>query len=181
MDSFKEFHLHVSSCGLPNINAQPSVHVIYQRFEELKRNNGALNKSFSSNSSSRESETDTQIISKKSQRKDVDILSTEDMLQPEETQIDLNEFLQQLGIVREEKQSQTEGIGEIPKENLPESVTDSNIRDFKELAAFAEKCFNWDAVIELNGIGADQQGANPSFHVHDNQEELTWPTSIWNF
>ncbi|GKV27547.1 hypothetical protein SLEP1_g36709 [Rubroshorea leprosula] len=119
-------------------------------------------------SSSCESETDTQIISKKSKsqsqienlttkEKDVDISSTEEMLQTEEPQIDLNEFLQQLGIAREEKPSQTERI------------------------AFAEKSFNWDAVIQLNGIGADQQGANPSFHVHDIQEELTWPTSIGNF
>ncbi|GKV25696.1 hypothetical protein SLEP1_g35091 [Rubroshorea leprosula] len=101
----KNFTSMFPSCGLLNINAQPSVHVIYQRLEELKKNNGALNKSFSSNSSSRESETDTKIISKKSQsqienlttkEKDVDILSTEDMPQPEETQIDLNEFLEQL-------------------------------------------------------------------------------------
>ncbi|GLT56838.1 hypothetical protein SLA2020_298530 [Shorea laevis] len=153
-------------------------------------------KNFISISSSCESETDTEIISKKSQsqsqsqsqienlttkEKDVDISSTEEMLQTEEPQIDLNEFLQQLGIVREEKLSQAEGIGEIPTENLPESVMDSNLRDFEEIAAFAEKSFNWDAVIELNGIGADQQGANPSFHVHDIQEELTWPTFIWNF
>ncbi|GKV25715.1 hypothetical protein SLEP1_g35110 [Rubroshorea leprosula] len=133
--------------------------------EELKKNNGALNKSSSSSSSSSscESETDTQIISEKSQsqsqienlttkEKDVDVLSTEEMLQTEEPQIDLNEFLQQLGIVREEKQSQTGGIGEIPTENLPESVMDSNIRDFEEIAAFAEKSFNWDAVVELKGI-----------------------------
>ncbi|GLT45308.1 hypothetical protein SLA2020_191470, partial [Shorea laevis] len=189
----KNFISMFPSCGLLNINAQPSVHVIHQRLEELKKNNGAPNKSSSSSSSSScESETDTEIISKKSQsqiqkeilttkEKDVDISSTEEMLQPEEPQIDLNEFLQQLGIVREEKQPQTEGIGEIPTENLPESVMDSNIRDFEEIAAFAEKSFNWDAVIELNGIGADQQGANPSFHVHDIQEELTWPISIWNF
>ncbi|GLT42264.1 hypothetical protein SLA2020_162750 [Shorea laevis] len=69
------------------------------------------------------------------------------MLQPEKSQIDLNEFLQQLGIVREDK----------------------------------EKSFDWDSLIEMNGIGADNQGANAGFHVHDIQEELMWPTSIWNF
>ncbi|GKV50417.1 hypothetical protein SLEP1_g57120 [Rubroshorea leprosula] len=187
----KDFISMFPSCGLLNINAQPSVHVIHQRLEELKKNNGALNQSSSSSSSlsSCESKTDTQVKSKKSQRqienlttkeKDVDILS-EKMLQREKPQIDLNEFLQQLGIVREEKQSQTEGIGGIPTEKLSESVMDSNVSNFEEHVAFGEKSFNWDALIEMNGIGADHQGANASFHVHDILEELMWPTSIWNF
>ncbi|GLT42263.1 hypothetical protein SLA2020_162750 [Shorea laevis] len=128
----KNFISMFPSCCLLNINAQPIVHVIHQRLEELKKNNGALNQSFSSFSSSSfslsscESKTDTQ---------------------PEKSQIDLNEFLQQLGIVREDK----------------------------------EKSFDWDSLIEMNGIGADNQGANAGFHVHDIQEELMWPTSIWNF
>ncbi|GKV25724.1 hypothetical protein SLEP1_g35119 [Rubroshorea leprosula] len=163
----KDFISMFPSCGLLNINAQPSVHVIHQRLEELKKNNGALNQSSSSSSSlsSCESKTDTQVKSKKSQRqienlttkeKDVDILS-EEMLQREKPQIDINEFLQQLRIVSDEKQSQTEGI------------------------AFGEKSFNWDALIEMNGIGADHQGVNASFHVHDILEELMWPTSIWTY
>ncbi|GLT56836.1 hypothetical protein SLA2020_298510 [Shorea laevis] len=48
----KNFISMFPSCGLLNINAQPSVHVIHQRLEELKKNNGALNKSSSSSSSS---------------------------------------------------------------------------------------------------------------------------------
>ncbi|GKV13689.1 hypothetical protein SLEP1_g24675 [Rubroshorea leprosula] len=129
------------------------------------------------------------VKSKKSQRqienlttkeKDVDILS-EEMLQREKPQIHLNEFLQQLAIVREEKQSQTGGIGGIPTQKLSESVMDSNVSNFEELVAFREKSFNWDAPIEMNGIGADHQGADASFHVHDILEELMWPTSIWNF
>ncbi|GLT41982.1 hypothetical protein SLA2020_160060 [Shorea laevis] len=185
----KNFISMFPSCGLLNIHAQPSVHVIHQRLQELKKNNGAMSQS-SSSSSSCESKTLTQIITEKTQvensitkERDVDISSAEMMQgacdQQEKPQIDLNEFLQQLGIVREEKQSETEGTYDIATESS--TGMDSSFGDYNELAAFAEKSFNWDALIEMHGIAAYHQAADANFHAHDIQEELTLPTSIWNF
>ncbi|XP_021283245.1 dehydration-responsive element-binding protein 2F [Herrania umbratica] len=177
----KNFISMFPSCGLLNINAQPSVHVIHQRLQELKKN-GVLNQTGSSSSSSCESKTDIQIINDETpaddpqmKEKDVEI-SSEKMTgaYEDKPQIDLHEFLQQLGILREEKQSE----GAETTESL--TATDSSIKDYDEVAVFAENSFNWDAMIEMHGV-ADYQGAEASFQVHDTQEELTFPTSIWNF
>ncbi|XVE96004.1 hypothetical protein REPUB_Repub02eG0184300 [Reevesia pubescens] len=170
------------SCGLLNINAQPSVHVIHQRLQELKKN-GVLSQTGSSSSSSCESKTDIQnIIDDKTpaedsqvKEKDVEISSDKPVgAYDEKPQIDLHEFLQQLGILREEKRSE----GADTTESL--TATDSSIKDYDELAAFAENSFNWDAMIEMHGV-TDYPEAEASFQVLDPQEELAFPTSIWNF
>ncbi|KAL5744040.1 hypothetical protein ACOSP7_026897 [Xanthoceras sorbifolium] len=171
------------SCGLLNINAQPSVHVIHQRLEQLKKN-GVFNQTSSSTSSSCESsKTQVKITGQKTceenlsvKEKEVEI-SSETMLgnHEEKRQIDLNEFLQQLGILKEE--SQPEGVDETASFIEPES----SMKDYGELAAFADKSFNWDALIEMHGI-TDHQGAEAGcFQLYDIQEEMTLPTSIWNF
>ncbi|WRX25262.1 AP2/ERF domain - like 10 [Theobroma cacao] len=177
----KNFVSMFPSCGLLNINAQPSVHVIHQRLQELKKN-GVLNQTGSSSSSSCESKTDIQIINDKTpaedpQMKEKDVEISSDKMAgayEDKPQIDLHEFLQQLGILREEKQSE----GAETTESL--TATDSSIKDYDEVAAFAENSFNWDAMIEMHGV-ADYQGAEASFQVHDAQEDLTFPASIWNF
>ncbi|XWS56248.1 hypothetical protein CRYUN_Cryun09bG0069700 [Craigia yunnanensis] len=177
----KNFISMFPSCGLLNINAQPSVHVIHQRLQELKKN-GVLSKSGSSSSSSCESKNENQIIDDKTpaedpqmKEKDVEISSDKTVgVYEDKPQLDLHEFLQQLGILKQEKQSEGADTAEIL------TATDSSIADYDELAVFAENSFNWDAMIEMHGI-ADYQGAEASFQVHDPQEELTFPTSIWNF
>ena len=177
----KNFTSMFPSCGLLNINAQPSVHVIHQRLQELKKN-GVLSQTGSSSSSSCESKTDIQIVNDKTPAEDPQMNENDVKISSDKTvgdyedkpQIDLHEFLQQLGILSEEKQSE----GADTTECL--TATDSSIKDYDELAAFAENSFNWDAMIEMHGV-ADYQGAEASFQVHDTQEELTFPTSIWNF
>ncbi|XWS43167.1 hypothetical protein CRYUN_Cryun16bG0079600 [Craigia yunnanensis] len=177
----KNFISMFPSCGLLNINAQPSVHVIHQRLQELEKN-GVLSQTRSSSSSSCESKTDIQIVNDKTaaedpqmNEKDVEI-SSDKMAgaYEDKPQIDLHEFLQQLGILSEEEHSK----GADTTESL--TPIDSSIKDYDELAAFAENSFYWDAMIEMHGV-ADYQGAEASFQVHDTQEELTFPTSIWNF
>ncbi|GMI79653.1 hypothetical protein like AT3G57600 [Hibiscus trionum] len=138
-----------SSPGLLNINAQPSVHVIHQRLQELKQN-GVLKPSSSSSSS-----------------KGVEVSS-------EKPQIDLHEFLQQLGIKKDEKKSEEAG----DDGNVESSTAmDSSMKDYDDFAAFAENDFNWDAMIDMHGVES-------SFQVHQDhtyEEELAFPTSIWNF
>ncbi|XVE61181.1 hypothetical protein DITRI_Ditri06bG0018900 [Diplodiscus trichospermus] len=102
-------------------------------------------------------------------KKDVEVLSDKMASAYDKPQIDLHEFLQQLGILKEEKHS--EGADETTESLMG---TDSSVKDYDELATFAENSFNWNAMTEMHG-------AKASFQVHDTQEELTFPTSIWNF
>ncbi|KAJ7972240.1 Dehydration-responsive element binding protein [Quillaja saponaria] len=172
-----------SSTGLLNINAQPSVHVIHQRLQELKQN-GVLNRTSSSTSSCNLNNEvqiqDNQTYAENSsliKEKDTET-SSEKMLgdTQEKPQIDLNEFLQQLGILKEEKQPEvTDSIGNqaVPKESS---------RDYNnELGHFADKSFNWDSLIEMRGVADDQGSEASHFQVYDINEELSFPTSIWDF
>ncbi|KAE8664081.1 Dehydration-responsive element-binding protein 2F [Hibiscus syriacus] len=144
-----------SSPGLLNINAQPSVHVIHQRLQELKQN--GISRPSSSSSEDHRMEKGVEVSSEK-------------------PQIDLHEFLQQLGIKKEEKKS---GESADDNDNVESSTpTDSSMKDYDDFAAFAENNFNWDAMIDMHG------GVESSFQVHDDhtyEEELAFPTSIWNF
>ena len=178
----KNFISMFPSCGLLNINAQPSVHVIHQRLQELKQN-GIQNQTPSSSSSSCDSKAqvqtmndETQVENPATKEKDAKI-SSDKMLGAceEKPQIDLNEFLQQLGILKEERQSETtDATGSC-------AVPDSSLKDYKdELGAFADKTFNWDALMEMHGI-ADQVEEAGNLQVYDYNEELSFPTSIWDF
>lgn len=183
----KNFISMFPSCGLLNVNAQPSVHVIHQRLEELKKN-GVFNQTSSSSSSSGESkvEAPTTCIGDKTlleavsvREKEVEISSGNMMgWREEKKQIDLNEFLQQLGILKEESQAEvTEGT----EGSSGAAESESSMKDYGELAAFADTSFNWDALIEMHGNGIAGHHQLGGFQLYDVQEEVTLPTSIWNF
>ncbi|KAJ0043097.1 hypothetical protein Pint_17936 [Pistacia integerrima] len=170
----KNFISMFPSCGLLNINAQPSVHVIHQRLQELKKIGVLSQNSSSSSMSSCVSNAEVPIIDPSFKEKEVEI-SSEKMLghHEEKRQIDLNEFLQQLGILKDDSPAETT--------DGPVTSAPPETKDYGELAAFADKSFNWDALIEMHGI-TEHQGAEAScFQVYDIQEEVTLPTSIWNF
>lgn len=171
------------SCGLLNIHAQPSVHVIHQRLQELK-NNGALSQSsVASSSSSSNSRTKVKIASDVNHvanptvmEKDVEISSEKMLLRnhEEKPQIDLNEFLQQLGVLKEDRQPEVNDATECF------TMPDTSQKDLNLLTEVEDKSLNWDSLIELHGI-ADHQGAEfNSFQVYDVQEELAFPPSLWN-
>ncbi|XP_039059180.1 dehydration-responsive element-binding protein 2F-like [Hibiscus syriacus] len=152
-----------SSPGLLNINAQPSVHVIHQRLQELKQN-GVLKPSSSSSSC----ESKTVVGDHRMKEKGVEVSS-------EKPQIDLHEFLQQLGIKKDEKNPEESADNDIAESS---TAMESSMKDYDDFAAFAENNFNWDAMIDMHG------GVESSFQVHDDhtyEEELAFPTSIWNF
>ncbi|KAB2631348.1 dehydration-responsive element-binding protein 2F-like [Pyrus ussuriensis x Pyrus communis] len=171
------------SCGLLNINAQPSVHVIHQRLQELKQNGVLGHTTPSSSSSSCDSKPEAHILSDKTEmrnvaekEKDVEISSekaAED--HQEKPQMDLNEFLQQLGVLTKETQSEATETTE--SFTAPESSI-GEVHD--EFGPLAGNNINWDALIEMHGIS--NQGADAgAFQVYDMNEELSFPTSIWNF
>lgn len=81
----------------------------------------------------------------KDYKDDVEIISLDKMAggnYEDKPQIDLHEFLEQLGIQREEKHLE----GDDTRESL--TATDSSIKDYDELAAFAENNYNWYAMME---------------------------------
>lgn len=93
----------------------------------------------------------------------------------EKPQIDLNEFLQQLGILKDECQSEGSNAAE------GFAAPESSLKDDDELVGFAEESFNWDALIEMRGI-EDHQGTDASsFQGYGMYEEPAFPPSIWNF
>ena len=167
-----------------NINAQPSVHVIHQRLQELKQNGVFGQTTPSSGSSSCDSKPEAHITMDLTQKEDVaenkekDVEITSEKVvggQEEKPQIDLNEFLQQLGVLKKERQvEESDTIGSFAD---PESsITESN----EELGPFAGKNFNWDALIEMHAMEDHVAGVG-TFQVYDVNEELSFPTSIWNF
>ncbi|RVW16483.1 Dehydration-responsive element-binding protein 2F [Vitis vinifera] len=143
----KNFISMFPSSGLFNINAQTSVHLIHQRLEDLKKN-GVI---------------DPLLL----------VLPIPGEHE-EKPQIDLNEFLQQLGMPRDECQS--EGS------NMTESLAapESSLKDDNELVGFAEESFSLDALIKMCGI-EDHQGADASnFQGYGLYEEPAFPPYIWN-
>jgi hypothetical protein len=156
----------ISCGGLLNINAQPSVHVIHQRLQELKHNQTP---------SSSDSKAQAQTMSDK-------MMLAGACEEEEKPQIDLNEFLQQLGILKEERQSETTITDATGSFAVQDSSSLKDINGDDELGAFsfADKTFNWDELTEMHGINAYQ--GEEYLQVYDNNEELlSFPTSSWNF
>lgn len=159
----KNFISMFPSCGLLNLNAQPSVHVIHQRLQELKK--VGLNQSSSSNTC--QSKNDVQTSEKNClENSDVEVFSGK--IREEKPQIDLHEFLQQLGVIKRESGGSAGG-------DFPVAVSSS--KD-DELVGDVEESFDWDSLIEMH----DDQGAETSeLKIYDSHEELIFPTSIWDF
>lgn len=168
--------------GLLNLNAQPSVHVIHQRLQELKKT-GVLSQSSSSSSSSTDPKNEAPIlnnqpcpVSPKDKAKDVESsskITSGD--HPEKPQLDLNEFLQQLGIIKKDDHIDT-GEASSSLTELESSLTDDN-----GVAEFAKTSFNWDMLGELHDIENRQGAESNSWQAYDINEDLSFTTSIWNF
>ncbi|XP_065857493.1 dehydration-responsive element-binding protein 2F [Euphorbia lathyris] len=146
-----------------NLHAQPSVHVIHQRLQEFKKKTIAQSSSNEGScSSSSESRNELSVVCDETHVEKPE-------KEVEKPQIDLNEFLQQMGILKPESN------GDIESDCI---VQEASLRD-DEFAALAEKSFNWDSLMELEGMHELGEGA--SFQIYDVQEEQPFPASIWNF
>lgn len=174
------------STGLLNLNAQPSVHVIHQRLQELKKT-GVLGQDSSSSSSSSDPKNDVQILSEQprleipgAKGKDTEFSSHNDKVitSEEKPQIDLNEFLQQLGVLKREDHQPC--VSDMSK-NFTEIESPSFKDDEDGFGTYAEKDFNWDTLSEIAGADIHLEADASTFHAHDSNEELIFPPSIWNF
>ncbi|XP_072990492.1 dehydration-responsive element-binding protein 2E [Typha latifolia] len=179
----KNFSSLIPSCGLLNLNAQHNVHVIHQKLQELNNSKLSLpppplppltttnSTSFSSSSSSSYS-----------------CPSSFQYLEPlpfskvanetEKPQIDLKEFLQQIGVLKEEvnvpKCGEVDGNSELPATTHESSGIDSQMLDFDQ------NNFNWDVLAEMRDMEEDPVGVNGCLYVEDLHEELNLPISIWD-
>ncbi|KAK6149177.1 hypothetical protein DH2020_016702 [Rehmannia glutinosa] len=159
--------------GLLNLNAQPSVHVIHQRLQELKKK-GVLESSNPKNGVNEQARLEIP----QEKEKDSEFTSENKKITSEEKpQIDLNEFLQQLGVLKRDDQHDT---SKSFTEREFSSSFKANEDDDDGFGNYAEKNFNWDTLSELAG-GDIQIGEESTFHAHDSNEELIFPQSIWNF
>lgn len=159
--------------GLLNLNSQPSVHVIHQRLEELKRTQVSSSSSSSSNSSSivdQISHDQVQVTSENSKTH-----LKESVQKP---QIDLNEFLQQLGVLKKDEQTDKVTSDESYC-GFKEIELSSSSKAVVEESDLGEEDFNWDVLSEIHGSHDDYN--NQIFDVHDHDQELVLPTTIWNF
>ncbi|KAK6941852.1 AP2/ERF domain [Dillenia turbinata] len=156
----KNFISMFPSCGLLNLSAQHNVHVIHQRLEELKKN-GGLTESFSSSSFSANMKDEVRVNEDKlynentiTEESNIECSQKTPKGCEEKPQIDLHEFLQQLGVLQKDGQSDE-------SEPLETShTTDSSLRDYDDefKSPMVNNC-DWDSLVELQGI-MDYQGAN---------------------
>ncbi|XP_042048338.1 dehydration-responsive element-binding protein 2F-like isoform X2 [Salvia splendens] len=181
------FHSKLSTTGLLNLNAQPSVHVIHQRLQELKKS-GVLGQDYSSSSSSSDPKNNVQVLSEEPQleihdaaEKDTEFSSKSKVITAEEKpQIDLNEFLQQLGLLK------GEGHQPCESDNTSKNFTEMESLSFKDdeedaFGTCAANHFNWDTLSEIAEADIHLGAETTNFHVRDSNEEMFFHPSIWNF
>ncbi|XP_027367671.1 dehydration-responsive element-binding protein 2F-like [Abrus precatorius] len=188
----KNFISMFPSRGLLNLNAQPSVHVIHQRLQQLKHKNGVVanaNQSPLPSSSSTDPKVELENMGTKNHAENFPLpekyaqTSSPKMLGDfhEKPQIDLLEFLQQMGILKDERESEkTDSSGS-------STVSEAASRDDNEKQkVFSDMSINWDALIEMHqhdyGVADNYHESEAiQFEAYDINEELTFSTSIWNY
>ncbi|KAI3838062.1 hypothetical protein MKW98_009013 [Papaver atlanticum] len=164
----KNFISMFPSCNLINLNAPHNVHFIHRRLQELKKNETlTISSSSSSSSSSHASHSEFQPV-EYDQIRNENLLIKEDDLEftsqkmskscEEKPEIDLKEFLQQLGILKEE------------------SGSDGNDN---RLATSGDN-FDWNSLVDLHGLDYNQRAEDNSFQVNDMYDEMVFP-AIWEF
>ncbi|KAJ4835088.1 hypothetical protein Tsubulata_049076 [Turnera subulata] len=179
----KNFISMFPSCGLLNIHAQPSVHVIHQRLQELKKNEVLNQSSNASTSCSFDPKTGVNTAYNEDHEENNEMIEKQVEIPSDKMpknhevrpQIDLHEFLQQMGILKQDKEQ--EGNDGTHSFQEPESP----VKDPCDLAALPDKMFNWDSLIEMNGMADHQEAESASLQFFDTPYELPFPSSIWNF
>ncbi|MCD7465622.1 hypothetical protein HAX54_001637 [Datura stramonium] len=174
--------------GLLNLSAQPNVHVIHQRLQELKRTEAAastLSSSISDPKHEKQNYTKQPhlTIPQVKEKKEAEFSSRNKVVvhDQEKPQIDLNEFLQQIGILKGDDQQ--------PNRSHDHSIscfTESGVslKDDNSVAnLFADTSYNWDTLGAITGIEDHEAAAEASSFVdaYNVNDELMFPSSIWNF
>lgn len=96
----------------------------------------------------------------------------------EKPQIDLKEFLQQLGVIKEEE-SKPEAVEGAESSIMAEPTKDSG-GVASEMVGFGEGDFNWDSLVEMRALEDHSMTGDGGFQVDDLHEELSLPISLWD-
>ncbi|CAL1353324.1 unnamed protein product [Linum trigynum] len=180
--------------GLLNLHAQPSVHVIQQRLQELqkKKSNAAAAAApcSSSNSCSQKPEVGSAMTQKPQAEKEVVVVEEKGTVETVETekvkpQIDLNEFLQQLGILKDERLCVPMDKEEFSCYDVAGDQLDHSSSSFEEDKGFSY----WDSFMYgLHGmadlhnqdiVAAGSRIQLQQLDVEDDDQQFS--THIWNF
>ncbi|CAN6804042.1 unnamed protein product [Brassica oleracea] len=156
--SKKFISMFPSSRGLLNVNAQPSLHIIQQRLDELKKN-GLLSQSYFS----------TSLLDEKTSK----MLEGDDQKKPE---MDLNEFLQQMGILKDKSKAEASEVAEC-------HYTPPWSEQEKSGGPFTDQSLSWETMIdEMPGSETSAMHFDCSnFGSYDDFEDDLGFSSIWNF
>ncbi|KAI3984388.1 hypothetical protein MKX01_011342 [Papaver californicum] len=175
----KNFISLFPSCNMLNLNAPHNVHFIHQRLQELKKNDTlAISSSSSSSSSpSHASHSEFQPVEYDQVRNEnlLDLEFTSQKMSKsleEKPEIDLKEFLQQLGILKEES-SGSDGNDTVQSSPMPEFPLEDRL-------ATSGDNFDWNSLVDSHGLDYIQIEENNSFQVNDMYEEMAFP-AIWDF
>lgn len=93
-------------------------------------------------------------------------------------QIDLKEFLQQLGVIKEEE-SKPEADEGAESSVMAEPMQDSG-GVASEMVGFGEGDFNWDTLVEMRALDDHSMVGDGGLQVDDLHEELSFPISLWD-
>ncbi|XP_051138811.1 dehydration-responsive element-binding protein 2F-like [Andrographis paniculata] len=157
----------VPHTGLLNLTAQPSVHVIHQRLQELKKGEVFGQESSSSSSSSDPKNEHVDVdVHDRILEKDIEFSSERKMIDCEEKpQIDLNEFLEQLGIFKTEDLNRNESLI---------GIQSTTSRDDNE-DRFG-KNFDLNTMSEFSG---DEYGGTLNLSYQDNNKSILPPYLLY--
>ncbi|KAF9598094.1 hypothetical protein IFM89_024439 [Coptis chinensis] len=168
------------SCSSLNLNAQHNVHVIHQRLQELKKND-TLNQSSSASSSTHDPKSELTMVDSMANSRS---LANEEVTKPSaqkqtwdcevKPQLDLTEFLQKLGILKEE--SGPEGDDTSATSPFPEFPLQND-----GLMALNDHNFNWEALMETHGLIDHHQSIEAIGMPVADLHEIGYSASIWNF
>ncbi|KAG5063604.1 hypothetical protein AAZX31_02G171000 [Glycine max] len=186
--------------GLLNLNAQPSVHVIHQKLQELKQNGVVATSQTQSSPHTSSLSTHPKVVD----LENFDIQNHAEILPPlqegnsrvssqktivgdfeEKPQIDLLEFLQQMGILKEEREEEktnSSGSSTTVSEAASRDESSEQAGVFSDMSSV-----NWEELIEMHehdhGVADSFYRASEEiqFEAYDINEDLTFSPSIWNY
>ncbi|XP_031488774.1 dehydration-responsive element-binding protein 2F [Nymphaea colorata] len=202
----KNFMSMFPSTGILNLSAQHNVHVIHQKLQEFKKkhaNNSAhqMHQQQTSPVSSPLPASVKQVQDVPHQTSAEETLSsvTAELSASDERdqasqplpriqlkQIDLKEFLQQLGLMKEEGGG-ADGGDTASSSLIPEVASlETNVPDHFEISMFdqqqqQQQHLNWDELLEVQSLEAHKFDYQQDFELDMHEDLMSFSASIWDF
>ncbi|MQL83312.1 hypothetical protein Taro_015788 [Colocasia esculenta] len=193
-------------CGLLNLNAQHSVHAIHLRLQELKNSGRPASSSNPPPAAQKPPATAASPLTEEARHAEQHIPAAvapdqafpREHVNPaeigactvsgaEKPQIDLREFLQQLGVLKKDENDQNAAAAADADEvasapPLPAKESDATEGD---MVGFDDGNFNWDALVEMQGLGShhgliEEDGGLHGVADDDVHEEQGLPITLWD-